>query len=63
MQNYYQLLQIAHMINQFVEASKEFIGLMMEHSKQTIVDLWKKLLAYLIMIPHQIPTKALIESG
>lgn len=63
MQNYYQLLQIAHMINQFVEASKEIIGLMMEHSKQTIVDLWKKLLAYLIMIPHQIPTKALIESG
>ena len=49
MQNYYQLLQIAHMINQLVERSKEVIEIMMEHSKQTIVDLWKKMIAYLII--------------
>lgn len=49
MQNYYQLLQIAHMINQLVERSKQVVGIMMEHSKQTIVDLWKKLIAYLTM--------------
>jgi hypothetical protein len=50
MQNYYQLCQIAHTINQFVEHSSEIISLMKEHSKQTMVDLWKKLIAYLIMI-------------
>lgn len=50
MQNYYQLLQIAHMINQFVERTKAIVLLMKEHSKQTIVDLWKKLIAYLTMI-------------
>jgi len=47
MQNYYQLLQIAHMINQLVERSKQVVEIMREHSKQTIVDLWKKLIAYL----------------
>ncbi len=47
MQNYYQLLQIAHMINQLVERSKQVVDIMKEHSKQTIVDLWKKLIAYL----------------
>jgi hypothetical protein len=52
MQNYYQLLQIAHMINQFVERTKEVVQLMKEHSKQTIVDLWKKLIAYMTMILH-----------
>jgi len=51
MQNYYQLLQIAHMINQLVERSKQVVDIMMEHSKQTIVDLWKKLIAYLTMLP------------
>lgn len=58
LQNYYQLCQIAHAINQFVEQSKEVTELMNEHSKQTIVDLWKKTLAYLIMISEpesQIP--------
>ena len=42
MQNYYQLLQIAHMINQLVERSNEVVYILKEHSKQTIVDLWKK---------------------
>jgi hypothetical protein len=63
MQNYYQLLQIAHMINQFVERSKEVVGLMMGHSKQTIVDLWKKLLAYLTMVSNQTNIQGLTETG
>ena len=49
LQNYYQLLQIAHMINQLVERSNAVVEIMMEHSKQTIVDLWKKMIAYLII--------------
>jgi hypothetical protein len=49
MQNYYQLLQIAHMINQWVERSNLVVEILSEHSKQTIVDLWKKLIAYLTM--------------
>ena len=49
MQNYYQLLQIAHMINQLVERSKQVVDILMEHSKQTIVDLLKKLIAYITM--------------
>jgi len=49
MQNYYQLLQIAHMINQLVERSNQVVEILKEHSKQTIVDLWKKLIAYLTM--------------
>lgn len=48
MQNYYQLLQIAHIINQLVERSKQVLTLLAEHSKQTIVDLWRKMMAYLI---------------
>jgi len=48
MQNYYQLLQIAHIINQLVERSKQVVALLTEHSKQTIVDLWRKMTAYLI---------------
>ena len=47
LQNYYQLLQIAHMINQLVERSNAVVEIMKEHSKQTIVDLWKKMIAYL----------------
>ena len=49
MQNYYQLLQIAHLINQLVERGKQVVALLEEHPKQTIVDLWKKLRAYLII--------------
>ena len=61
MQNYYQLLQMAHMINQLVERSNEVVNILREHSKQTIVDLWKKMIAYLtifqleevIPVPYQ----------
>jgi hypothetical protein len=49
MQNYYQLCQIAHAINQFVERLRELVLLIKEHSKQTISDIWKKTLAYMIM--------------
>ncbi|MEI6048515.1 MAG: hypothetical protein WCS03_06415 [Bacteroidota bacterium] len=38
------------MINQLVERTKSVVALMMEHPKQTIVDLWKKLIAYITMI-------------
>jgi hypothetical protein len=52
MQNYYQLLQIAHMINQLVEKSADIVELLHEHSKQTIKALWKELITYLKSIPH-----------
>jgi hypothetical protein len=52
MQNYYQLLQIAHMINQFTEKSKDFIELLNRHSKQTIKALWKELLTFMKSIPY-----------
>jgi hypothetical protein len=42
MQNYYRLMQIAHMIVQLVERAREVIELKEEHSKQTWIDLWKK---------------------
>jgi Transposase DDE domain len=50
MQNYYHILQIAHVINQLVERSKAMIDLLEEHSKETIVNIWKKLIAYLTMV-------------
>ena len=53
MQNYYHVLQIAHMINQLVERSKQVVDILTEHSKQTIVDLWKKMLAYLTIFQYQ----------
>lgn len=52
MQNYYQLLQIAHMINQLVQTSKQVVELIKEHSKQTIAVLWKKLIAYLTIFRY-----------
>jgi hypothetical protein len=52
MQNYYQLLQIAHMINQFVEKSADIVDLLGEHSKQTIRALWKELITYLKSVPY-----------
>jgi len=52
MQNYYQLLQVAHMINQFVEKIAQVVKLMGEHSKQTIMALWKDLVTYLKSVPY-----------
>jgi len=63
MQNYYQLLQIAHMINQFVEQCKDVVELIVEHSKQTMLDLWKKLIAYLLMNQCETNDICAVESG
>lgn len=52
MQNYYQMLQIAHMINFFVESHNTTIELMGEHSKTTVANLWDNLKAYLRFISH-----------
>jgi len=41
--NWYQSLQLAHMIYQFVVKTKEFCQLLGQHSKQTIQHLWKSL--------------------
>lgn len=48
MQIYYQCLQIAHMINQFVEASLVVKNLKDNIPKCTIKYLWKRLLSYLL---------------
>ena len=39
MQNYYQCLQVAHIINQLVERTKQVVELLREHSQETIVNL------------------------
>jgi len=51
MQNYYLLLQIAHMINQLVEKCSEMRILLKSHSKQTVKALWKDLHTFLKSIP------------
>lgn len=48
MKNYYQCLQIAHIINQFVEASKTIKTIKEKVLKCTIKYLWKRLLSYLL---------------
>ncbi|MFO7657058.1 MAG: hypothetical protein R6W78_08325 [Bacteroidales bacterium] len=53
MQNYYQILQVAHMINQLAAQTHLFIELLAEHSKQTVVDLWKKLFLFLMTFDEQ----------
>lgn len=63
MQNYYLILQIAHMINQLVEHKKEVIQIIREHSKQTIVDLWKKLIGFLTMVPFHDPINVPYQPG
>lgn len=44
--NYYQSIVLAYAINQFAEKSTEIAGPLAEHSKCTIVNLWKRLRAY-----------------
>jgi hypothetical protein len=46
LKNYYQSMLLAHSINQFVEKSTEMAALLAAHSKETIANLWKRLLAY-----------------
>ena len=63
MQNYYQLLQMAHMINQLVERTNEIVNILKEHSKQTIVDLWKKTIAYLTIFQPEEVTPVPYQPG
>lgn len=51
LKNYYQLLQIGHMINQFVEKSKDFVELLEAFSGKTIESLWIDLNVFLKTIP------------
>lgn len=51
MKNYYQLLQIGHMINQFVEKSNDFIELLNAFSGKTIESLWLDLMVFMKTIP------------
>lgn len=48
MKNFYQCLQIAHMINQLVELSSEIVTLLKSDSNLTIAYLWKRLLTFLL---------------
>lgn len=51
LKNYYQLLQIGHMINQFVEKSKDFVELLEAFSGKTIESLWLDLNVFMKTIP------------
>ena len=58
LKNYYSLLQIAHLINQLVEKSKLVKGMLKEHSKQTVKNIWGNLIAYMLMImPKNYPLR------
>ena len=52
LQNYYQILQIAHMIHQLAEKSPDILNLLKTHTGQTIKALDKDLLAFLKSIPY-----------
>lgn len=51
LKNYYQLLQIGHMINQFVEKSKDFVELLEAFSGKTVESLWLDLNVFMKTIP------------
>jgi len=63
MQNYYHLLQIAHMINQLAERTVAFLELMHEHSKQTIRSLWKDLIAFMKHCSYQSGDTDICQTG
>lgn len=46
LKNYFQSMALAHTINQIVERSTEIAGMIAAHSKETIFNLWKRLIAY-----------------
>lgn len=50
MKNYYQCLQIAHIINQLVQASQEIRGLIKVRLKCTVKYLWKHLMSYMLEV-------------
>ncbi|MCK5210858.1 MAG: hypothetical protein KAQ62_17690 [Cyclobacteriaceae bacterium] len=47
LKNYFQCLQIAHMINQLVVLSSEIAVLFIEDKKMTVIHLWKCLIGFL----------------
>ena len=55
--NYYQCMQIAHIINQLVEKSTEIVTLLKENNKLTIKHLWKKWLSWLAANKEEIELK------
>lgn len=48
LQNYYSLMQIAHAINQLIEKGKLISAILKLRPKETLMNLWRKLKAYLI---------------
>ena len=46
-QNYYQCMQIAHIINQLTEKSTEIVALLTENNKLTLKHLWKQWLNWM----------------
>src|SRR5690606_3387932 len=48
MKNFYQALQIAHIINQMVQASKDIATLVKKKLKCTIKYLWKRLMSFML---------------
>ncbi len=50
LQNYYQCLQIAHMINQLVQASKEFNSLLKKVNEYSVKYLWGRLKSFLLEV-------------
>jgi hypothetical protein len=46
-QNYYQCMQIAHIINQLVEKSSEIAVLLQQNNKLTLKHLWKQWLSWM----------------
>ncbi len=51
LKNYYQLLQIGHMINQFVEKSKDFVEMLESFSGKTVESLWLDFNVFMKTIP------------
>ncbi len=47
LKNYFQCLQIAHMINQLVVLSSDISSLLSEDTKMTVKHLWKCLIGFL----------------
>lgn len=50
LRNYYQCMMIAHMINQFVEKSKDLQPALKKDSKMTIKYLWKRLCTFFLEV-------------
>lgn len=52
--NYYQCMQIAHLINQLVEHSTNIVEMIKTHPKITVKHLWKQLLSWFTCTPTDI---------